>query len=186
MLFGLAYIASGAAEAWQAMRDALPQVEAPRWGARLFGRWRRGHGSFDGSLAGYTSGGRDCCGWRDVAWVQQHSWACLGCESSPPCCHPDPADVSSGAPASRAAIRRVTPGFLHQFYWSLGRAMLKRLREPLSIFTDYAIFALTGGWVVCQAGAARRPLSGCLGSFGSVCHASFAHRSALVTVIDSS
>ncbi len=61
-----------------------------------------------------------------------------------------PADMGNGnggGVASRATIRRVTPGFLPQFYWSLGRALLKRLREPLSIFTDYAIFALTGGWV---------------------------------------
>jgi hypothetical protein len=110
VLFGLAYIAGGTAEAWRSLREALPQVEAPRWGACLFARWRRSGGSFDGSLAGYTS---------DMA-------------------------NGSGSTASRAAIRRVTPGFLPQFYWSLGRAMLKRLREPLSIFSDYAIFALTG------------------------------------------
>ena len=69
MLFGLAYIAGGAAEAWQSLREALPRVEAPRWGSRLFGRWRRGHGSFDGSLAGYASGGQHE-GWRwDAAQV---------------------------------------------------------------------------------------------------------------------
>ncbi len=56
VLFGLAYIVAGTAEAWQSLKEALPQVEAPRWGARLFGRWRRDGGGFDGSLAGYTSG----------------------------------------------------------------------------------------------------------------------------------
>ena len=42
-------------------------------------------------------------------------------------------------------VRRTTPGFLPQLWWVLSRAAVKRMREPLSIFTDVAIFALTGG-----------------------------------------
>lgn len=50
--------------------------------------------------------------------------------------------VGSGAP--RALPRRKLPGFLPQFWWCLGTAVLKRSREPLAVFTDHAIFALTG------------------------------------------
>ena len=45
----------------------------------------------------------------------------------------------------RRLARRATPGFLPQYYWCLSRAILKRVREPLMVFTDYAIVALTGG-----------------------------------------
>lgn len=44
-----------------------------------------------------------------------------------------------GAPCLRA-----TPGFLPQFGWSLARAVLRRSREPLVVFADYSIIALTG------------------------------------------
>ncbi|GAB4817511.1 hypothetical protein N2152v2_004557 [Parachlorella kessleri] len=44
----------------------------------------------------------------------------------------------------RRLARRATPGFLPQYYWCLSRAILKRVREPLMVFTDYAIVALTG------------------------------------------
>ena len=155
MLFGAAYIAASTAEGWQSLKEALPQEEAPRWGARLFGRLRRGSGAFDGSLAGYSSGEPDPSQVRD-AWLGASSlaaappsacsWKELQSLWSPCRLAADMANGSSGSALSSAAIRRVTPGFLHQFYWSLGRAMLKRLREPLSIFSDYAIFALTGGW----------------------------------------
>lgn len=50
-----------------------------------------------------------------------------------------------GGGAPLLGMRRATPGFLPQFGWSLSRAVLKRLREPLSVFTDFSIFALTGG-----------------------------------------
>jgi hypothetical protein len=36
------------------------------------------------------------------------------------------------------------PGFWRQFGWCFGRAVTRRMREPLAVFTDYAIFALTG------------------------------------------
>lgn len=156
MLFGLAYIAASAAEGWQSLKEALPEVEAPRWGARLFGRWRRGSGAFGGSLAGYSSGAPDPgqVGMPGLVLLPGRlpsacsEKICTRCGPLwPPCRLPaDMANGSSGSAVSSAAIRRVTPGFLSQFYWSLGRAMLKRLREPLSIFSDYAIFALTGGW----------------------------------------
>lgn len=37
-LFGGAYIASGAAQAWSSLREALPRLGAGGWGRRLFGR----------------------------------------------------------------------------------------------------------------------------------------------------
>ncbi len=40
--------------------------------------------------------------------------------------------------------QRTLPGFWRQFGWCLGRAVTRRMREPLAVFTDYAIFALTG------------------------------------------
>ena len=40
--------------------------------------------------------------------------------------------------------KRPTPGFGKQFLWCLSRVALQRTREPLTVFTDYAIFALTG------------------------------------------
>ena len=42
------------------------------------------------------------------------------------------------------ASARKLPGFARQFYWCLGRAAVLRTRDPLSVFTDYAVFALTG------------------------------------------
>lgn len=45
----------------------------------------------------------------------------------------------------RAARKRVTPDFRHQFAWCLSRAVLMKTRQPLLVFTDHAIFALTGG-----------------------------------------
>jgi hypothetical protein len=53
-------------------------------------------------------------------------------------------DGDGGSDSWRDSRRRATPGFLPTFYWCLGRAALKRTREPLSVLTDYAIFALTG------------------------------------------
>lgn len=41
-------------------------------------------------------------------------------------------------------LQRTLPGFRRQFAWCLGRAVTRRVREPLAVFTDYAIFALTG------------------------------------------
>ncbi|KAL4448129.1 hypothetical protein ABPG75_005348 [Micractinium tetrahymenae] len=52
--------------------------------------------------------------------------------------------AAGGARRLDAACLRATPGFLPQFGWSLGRAVLRRSREPLAVFTDYAIIALTG------------------------------------------
>ncbi|PSC68046.1 ABC transporter G family member 28-like [Micractinium conductrix] len=46
--------------------------------------------------------------------------------------------------SARADARRVTPGFWPQFVWCLGRAMAKRSRQPLAIFTNYCIIGLTG------------------------------------------
>ena len=43
-----------------------------------------------------------------------------------------------------AAAARQLPGFWRQFRWCMGRAMVLRTREPLAVFTDYAVFALTG------------------------------------------
>ena len=40
--------------------------------------------------------------------------------------------------------KRPTPGFGRQYMWCLSRVALQRTREPLTVFTDYAIFALTG------------------------------------------
>ena len=40
--------------------------------------------------------------------------------------------------------KRPTPGFGRQYVWCLSRVALQRTREPLTVFTDYAIFALTG------------------------------------------
>ena len=45
----------------------------------------------------------------------------------------------------RAARKRVTPNFWRQFEWCLSRAVLMKTRQPLLVFTDHAIFALTGG-----------------------------------------
>ncbi len=56
--------------------------------------------------------------------------------------HPDDAGGSGRLDAS---CLRSTPGFLPQFGWNLGRAVLRRSREPLAVFTDYGIIALTGG-----------------------------------------
>ena len=44
----------------------------------------------------------------------------------------------------RAARKRVTPDFRRQFAWCLSRAVLMKTRQPLLVFTDHAIFALTG------------------------------------------
>jgi hypothetical protein len=77
------------------------------------------------------------------------------------------ADESGGGDAEgrsdswRESRRRTTPGFLPTFYWCLGRAALKRTREPLSVLTDYAIFALTGaGRSAALLAAAQRELCG--------------------------
>ena len=59
-----------------------------------------------------------------------------------------------GRPAAGVALRRAVPGFLRQYRWCLSRAMLKRSREPLKVFIDYAIIAGTGGWV--QGGGGER------------------------------
>ena len=40
--------------------------------------------------------------------------------------------------------KRPTAGFGRQYMWCLSRVALQRTREPLTVFTDYAIFALTG------------------------------------------
>ncbi len=66
-------------------------------------------------------------GWQSVAvlLLSCPAWACI--------CR----DV-------RRLARRRTPGFVQQFWWCLSRAILKRVREPLTVFTDYAIVALTG------------------------------------------
>ena len=45
----------------------------------------------------------------------------------------------------RAARKRVTPNFWRQFEWCLSRAVFMKTRQPLLVFTDHAIFALTGG-----------------------------------------
>jgi len=57
------------------------------------------------------------------------------------------ASFFSSAPTSaysRSNTYRKTPGFLRQFTLCLSRARLERSREPLSLFTDYAVVALTG------------------------------------------
>ena len=165
-MFGLAYVASRAAGAWQSARAGLPRLEPPRWGARLFARWRGGAGAhgYDGSLSSYAAGGEGVGEDWLAAAVQGAPWTACSCASI--CCcaqHPRLPPLACGPPtaddwsvlggggyaggAARAAARRATPGFLPQFYWSLGRAMLLRLREPLAIFTDYAIFALTGAFL---------------------------------------
>jgi ABC-type multidrug transport system ATPase subunit len=51
---------------------------------------------------------------------------------------------SSVSASSRSKTYRKTPGFLRQFTLCLSRARLERSREPLSLFTDYAVVALTG------------------------------------------
>eukprot|EP00803_Ostreobium_quekettii_P010678 evm.model.scf_562.5 EVM.evm.TU.scf_562.5 scf_562:63542-73807(+) len=45
---------------------------------------------------------------------------------------------------------RDTPGFVRQFYWLFCRAVVQRMREPLTIFIEYTIYALSGmvlGWL---------------------------------------
>ncbi|KAK9815422.1 hypothetical protein WJX72_003407 [[Myrmecia] bisecta] len=54
------------------------------------------------------------------------------------------APSSSNSVRPRGVPARSTPGFRQQYMWCLSRAVLQRTREPLSVFTDYAIFALTG------------------------------------------
>jgi ABC-2 type transporter len=50
---------------------------------------------------------------------------------------------------SHVHLQRTLPGFWRQFGWCLGRAVTRRMRESLAVFTDYAIFALTGSLVCC-------------------------------------
>ncbi|KAL4449383.1 hypothetical protein ABPG77_007027 [Micractinium sp. CCAP 211/92] len=52
--------------------------------------------------------------------------------------------AAGGSGRLDASCLRSTPGFLPQFGWNLGRAVLRRSREPLAVFTDYGIIALTG------------------------------------------
>ena len=59
--------------------------------------------------------------------------------------------------SARADARRVTPGFWPQFVWCLGRAMAKRSRQPLAIFTNYCIIGLTGGATGCVPACACAP-----------------------------
>ena len=42
------------------------------------------------------------------------------------------------------AAARQLPGFWRQYSWCFVRAIVLRMREPLAVFTDYAVFALTG------------------------------------------
>ena len=56
--------------------------------------------------------------------------------------------IGTAAPTDRVRSSRIrlraTPGFIRQVLWCLARAVLQRTREPLSIFIDYMIFAITG------------------------------------------
>ena len=76
-----------------------------------------------------------------------------------------------GSDSWRESCRRATPGFRPTFYWCLGRAALKRTREPLSVLTDYAIFALTGAALAALLAPAQRmiPVGGREGAVGGLC-----------------
>ena len=56
--------------------------------------------------------------------------------------------LSSHDSVANEAVERKIPGFLRQYYWCLTRAILLRSREPMSVFTEYMIFALTGSVVL--------------------------------------
>lgn len=65
-----------------------------------------------------------------------------GPSASPPAGGGGPTGAKPRGDAS-GALRR-TAGFQKQFMWCLMRNVLQRSREPLAVFTDSAIFALTG------------------------------------------
>eukprot|EP00878_Enallax_costatus_P029186 GHUV01031627.1.p1 GENE.GHUV01031627.1~~GHUV01031627.1.p1 ORF type:complete len:444 (+),score=150.65 GHUV01031627.1:209-1540(+) len=104
---------------------------------------------------------------RTAAADQLQDWAAM-------LAAPRSSSSSSGANSrlrhSRASTdaavssRRSPPGLVRQFYWCLSRAVLMRTREPMLVFIEYIIYAITGSFLGLMSDRGRGSIADYVGN----------------------
>jgi hypothetical protein len=84
---------------------------------------------------------------RNAVAEQLQAWAAVIAArgSTQPCIR-----ASCGAGADSRGLDSRPPGFLRQYSLVLGRAAVMRTREPVLVFIEYMIYAVTGKGCLCR------------------------------------